>query len=240
MSCIAYRPFVSVGVEENSTRRPLSALSFVPTSTTARRLADHRLVFRSRNAGFQLYAQHNVDAGDVLLAPVPDGTTFHFAIRLLDGGFLVRYHPELTDAGPCLYLANLTPTGIVRATGALSRGATVEATDAVRLVPRRVMARVNLSADPAPTSFRVTDRRDASRIAASVPITATVVAVDLTHDVGTAYLAEARPGGTSAAQWFADDELAGRGAFGALELVMPPGPAPPTGHVFTAAFRRRN
>jgi hypothetical protein len=249
MSVIAFRPFMTVTVEEQGTRKSIAALVFTPTIRTTRRLADHKLVFRRRANGFQLYAQHNVVAGDVRLAPIATRTSFQFRITLNEPDFLDRYHPDLNQAtGPCLYLCNVDEDGTVRASGSISGGSTVEQGDAARIVGRRLISRADLTRSPKPTSLRVTDRHAPSRTVANVPIDATpgaesaTVAIDLTEDAGNAYTLKPQPGGSPQAALFADDEMAARGAFGALELVARPfpGPSPSAGRLFTATFRRRS
>ena len=248
MSVFTFRPFMTVTVEEQGTRKGFAALVFAPTTRTARRLADHKLVFRPRVNGFQLYSQNNVEAGDVRLAPVTARTSFHFSITLNEPDFLDRYHPDLnTVTGPCIYLCNVDEDGTVRASGSLSGGSTVEQGDATRIVGRRLISHADLTRSPKPTTLRVIDRHDPSRAVASVPINAAAgaesatVTIDLTGDAGHAYTLKPQPGGNPKATLFADDEMAGRGSFGALELVARPfpGPDPSAGRLFTATFRRR-
>jgi hypothetical protein len=249
MSVIAFRPFITVAVEEDGTGKAIRALAFAPTPRTAARLADHRLVFRPRPDGFQLYAQHNLEAGGARLAPIAARTAFHFGIRLAQSDFLARYHPDLDPAtGPCLYLANLEADGAVRASGALSRGATVEAADAARIVGRRLNALADLSLSPKPTSLKLTDRYDPARTVATAPVAApagsasAAVAFDLGADPATAFTLAPQPGGVPKTTLIADDDLAGRGAFGVLELVAAPmpGPDPTGGRKYVARFRRRS
>ena len=249
MSVIAFRPFMGVAVEEQGTRKRIAALVFAPTTRTTRRLADHKLVFRPRVNGFQLYSQNNVVAGDVRLAPITTRTAFHFSITLNEPDFLDRYHPDLNPAtGPCLYLCNVDEDGTVRASGSVSGGSTVEQGDATRIVGRRLISRADLTRSPKPASLRVTDRHDPSRTVATVPISAVAgaesatVTIDLTNDAGHAYTLNPQPGGNPKAALFVDDEMAGRDAFGALELVARPfpGPDPSAGRLFTATFRRRS
>ncbi|MBI1181872.1 MAG: hypothetical protein GC201_15100 [Alphaproteobacteria bacterium] len=249
MSVTAYRPFMSVSVEEDGTGKAIRALGFAPTPQTERRLADFRLVFRPRDDGFQLYAQYNLEAGDVRLAPVTGRTPFHFGIWLAESDFLARYHPDLDPAsGPCLYLANLDPDGSVRASGPLSRGATVETADAARIVARRLNAFADMTAAPKPTSIKVTDRYDPARTVATAAInavtgsTTAAVAIDLSDDAAAGYTLAPQPGNDPKTALFADDDLAGRGAFGALELVAAPFPGadPAAGRKYTATFRKRS
>ena len=249
MSTLAFRPAFTVTVDEQGTGKAVSALGFEPTPTTERRLADHRMVFRPRAAGFQLYAQFNPEAGDARLGPITARTSFVFAIQLMESDFLARYHPDLDPAtGPNLYLANLDADGSVRPSGALGLGATVERADAARIVGRRLNARADLTAVPAPTSLKVTDRFDPARtvadvaVAASAGSTTAAVAIDLSADAADAFSLAPQPADTPRTTLFADDELAGRGAFGVLELVAAPtaGPDPAGGRAYTATFRRRS
>ena len=123
MSVTAFRPVVTVTVEEKGTGKAIPALGFEPTSATAQRLADHKLVFRPRANGFQLYAQFNPEAGNARLGAIAARTSFVFGIRLTEADFLARYHPDLDPAtGPNLYLANLDADGTVRTSGQLSLG----------------------------------------------------------------------------------------------------------------------
>lgn len=246
MSVIAFRPAVTVMVGEDGTGRPIRALSFEPTGETLSRLADHRLVFRPRADGFQLYAQYNPEAGNARLGPITERTSFVFGVRLAETDFTARYHPKLgPETGPNLYLANLNANGSVRGSGSLARGATVEKADGARIVGRRLTARADLTATPKPARLKVTDRFKPSRIVADLAVNAVAgsdsasVAIDLSEDRAAAYTLAPQPGGAPKITLFANDELAGRGAFGVLEIVADPsaGPDPAGGRAYFAAFR---
>jgi len=248
MSVTAFVPFISVAVRESGTGRPIGALAFEPTPPTARLLANHRLILRPRADGFRLYAQNNPAAGNARLAPITARTTLVFSIRATEPGFLDRYHPDLDpETGPNLYLANLDNDGTPRAGGALSAGATVEQADAARITGRRLNARADLTATPKPTGVKLSDRYQATRVVATVPIAATAgseraaVALDVSADLGSAYTLAMQPSGARTTL-YADDELAGRGALGVLQLVASafPGPEPAAGREYTATFRRRS
>ncbi|MFC5696184.1 hypothetical protein ACFPU0_11520 [Pseudomonas sp. GCM10022186] len=247
MSIIAFRPCLGVTVKDDQGKE-LTALSFEPTAETRRRLDDQHLVLRPRAAGFQLYAQYNPEAGNVRLAPVTRHTSLVFVIRLDEADFLERFHPDLdASASPNLYLANLDDDGAVRASGSLSRGNTVERADTARIVGRRLNARADLGATPKPVTLKVSDRFDPTRVVANPPVNAIAgassasVAIDLSEDAASAYTLTPQPSG-SPTVLFVSDELAGRGAFGALELVLAPfpGPDPAAGRQYTATFRRRS
>ncbi|VVN48639.1 hypothetical protein PS862_01252 [Pseudomonas fluorescens] len=189
MSIVAFRPCLGVTVKDDKGKE-LTALAFEPTADTRRCLNDQRLVFRLRAAGFQVYAQYNPQVGNLRLAPITRRTSLVFSIRLKEADLLERFHPDLdATTGSNLYLVNLDDDGTVRASGTLSRGNTVEAADAARIVGRRP-----------------------------------------------------QPSGSPRTVLFVSDELAGRGAFGALELVLAPfpGPDPAAGRQYTVTFRRRS
>jgi hypothetical protein len=249
VSITAFRPFVTVGVEDKDTGAAISAFGFEPTPATARKLADGRLLFKSRPSGFQLYAQHDPAAGGARLGGSPGRTTLLFAIRLDDANFLERYHPDLDKTtGPNLYLANRDDDGSARAQGSLTRGDSVEKADGARIVGRRLSARVALEATPEPKRVKVRDRFVPTRTVADVQIeasagaTSATVAIDLSADAAIAYTLAPQPADAPKTLLVADDELARRGAFGALELVSEPfpGPDPAGGRVYKALFRRRS
>lgn len=249
MSIISFRPVMSLAVEEDGTGKPVTALRLKPTSVTRRKIADHRLVFRPRPDGFQLYGQHNPQAGDARLAPITVRTPLVFGAWLIEPDFLDRYHPDLEAAGGAsLYLANLNADGSVRASGTVSRGDTVEMADSVRIVGRRSNVHADLRTTPPPTSLRVIDRYDIARVVTNVSVkavansTSTSVALDLSTDRATAFTLVPQPSGAPRSNIFVEDELAGAGAFAVIELVaaLLPGPSPAAGRRYVARFRRRS
>jgi hypothetical protein len=248
MSVIAFRPIFTVAVEEKGTGKPIRALAFEPTAATVRRLADCRLVLRPRDDGLQVFGQFNPEAGNDPLGGIKARTAFVFGIRLKERDFLARYHPDLDPTtGPNLYISNLAADGSVRGAGRLSLGDAVERADGARIVGRRLNARADLAANPVPTSLRVTDRFKPSRTVASAPVTAAAgaatasVAIDLSADLAAAYTLAPQPADQPKTTLYVDDELAGSGAFGVLELVADPatGQAPAEGRKYSIAFRRR-
>ena len=246
MSTTAYVPFISVAVAGDD-GKPIRGISFVPTAATVNRLLDHRLIIRTRSDGFQLYSQKNPQAGNVRLAPITAPTAFIFSLRSSQPDFLARYHPDLDpETGPNLYLSNLENDGSPRAGGKLSAGDTVETADAARITGRKFNARADMTATPKPTGVKALDRYKASRVAADVKFNAAAgsenaaALVDLSADPGSAYTLAIQPSGAKTTV-FADDELAGHGALGVLQLVAAPfpGPDPGAGRAYTATFRRR-
>lgn len=247
MSVIAFRPFMTLAIEESGSARPITAFRIEPTTATARRLDDHRLMFRRRPNGFQLYSQHAPEAGNARLAPITARTPLTFGAWLTEPDFLDRYHPDLDAvSGSNFYLSNLNADGSLRASGSLSRAETVDSADAARIVARRLTARVDL-ADPRPTALRLVDRYDPARLVASAPIVADAastsanVAIDLSHDRAVAYSLVPQPAGAPTRTLLVDEELAGRGAFAVVELVAAPlpGPFPAAGRTYVVSWRRR-
>ncbi|NJM92517.1 MAG: hypothetical protein HC861_07745, partial [Rhodospirillaceae bacterium] len=233
MSVIAFRPIFAVTVEEKGTGKAIRALAFEPTSVTELQLADCRLVLRPRDDGFQLFGQFSPDAGNQPLGGIRIRTSFVFGFRLKEPDFLARYHPDLDlSTGPHIYLANREANGSMRAAGRLSLGDSVERADAARIVGRRLNARADLTANPTPTSLKVTDRFNPARLVASAPVgepsgtVAATVAIDLSADPATTYTLAPQPADQPKCTLYVDDELAGSGFLGVLELMADPSAGP--------------
>lgn len=246
MTLIAFRPAYSVTAEDAGDGSALPGLAFHPTEATRHRLADQGLVFRARTGGFQLFAQIIGGTGGVRRAPIRAELVLVFGIRLTDQGFSSRYGPDLTaQTGPNLFLTNRIDAGSARSSGALTVAADVGQADAVRLVGRRFLARTNLNVSPVPTALALATAYAPVRALPDVAMAASTgepqVAVDLMTFPERTFTLAPKPPGTAQVRHYADTELAGRGAFGVLELALfpVPGPEPAGGRNFTARFRRR-
>ena len=249
MSVITYVPAFSVTAEEHETAKVLQDLRFAPTEATRRRLADYRLVFQPRPGGFRLYAQRNGEFGGQAGAEFTGPVEFTFGIWLGPAAFLQRYHPDLDPTtGPNIYLTNRTGPSSSRASGSLAAGDTVAPADSARIVGRKLIARADLTVGTPPTTIRVADRFTPARVVKDFAITAeagspsAAVEIDLRADAGHVYTSAPRPPDNPKTTLFVDDELAGRGAFGVLDLVADqrPGPEPAAGRQYFARFRRRS
>lgn len=249
MTATVFRPAYVISVDEDVSGDPVTDLTFAPTEATRQRLADHKLIFRPHDDGFSLYAQYNIEAGEERRAPFTDPTPLVFGIWSRVADFLRQYHPDLTqDTGPNLYLSNRNADGSARASGTLAQAATVDVGDGAQIVGRHLIARADVTAVPAPTAFAIATRYTPVRQLKDRPFTAVAgstalaVEIDLTPDPARVFTIAPKPPGTAKKVLFADDELAGRGAFGVLDLVADshPGPEPAEGRAFFARFRRRS
>jgi hypothetical protein len=241
MSVMAYRPVASVTVLEKGSKKPIRSVRFEPTPDALRRMADHRMVHRTRDSGFQIYAVH--DSGGTPRVPIAKPLRMLFSIRA-GADFHGRYKPEPGEAAaPALYLTNRDSDGEGNAAGGLSRGEAVAKEDLARIVPRRLRASVPLTGNTPPTKVEVRRRYGGAivgeAVAIETPAEALVaeLAVDLSGEEERAFTLVPLPGGV-AQHIFADDALAGGGSIGVLELILRnfPGPQPAAGRVFTATF----
>jgi hypothetical protein len=243
MSAAAFRPYAAVTAKEKAGGKPIPPFSFWPTRATQQALAGHRLLFRPRAGGFQLYAEHRANGP---VAPVVAAVRLLFAMRAADRDALARYKPAGDPAAAAsLYFSNLAADGKPQASPALTRGAAAAAEDSVRIVGRRFRARMPLPADSRPTSIELLRRWEGTRVGAAIPVApggepSAELSLDVSDEEGTAFTLAPRPGGAKQ-HFLVDDELAGSGAAGVVELVLKafPGPEPAGGRDFVAVFERR-
>lgn len=247
MSIMAYRPTVRVTMLDDADGVPMSALSFTPTPTAMQRLAERGLLFRGQPWGFRLVAAL---AGTGLRRPIRSEVTLSFAIRLADPGFLQRFRPALSrTAGVNLYLTNRTSATQARSDGKLTSAAQAGTAEAARITGLRFSAtgpaggRLVLATAFAPPRALPDVEVPASTVEVSVQ-------VDLarTNDplrpqkpVERVFTMTPTPPGSAPVRIVADDDLAGQGAFGLLDLVLKPlaEGEPAGGRIFTARFRRQ-
>ncbi|MEQ9126616.1 MAG: hypothetical protein RIM80_29075, partial [Alphaproteobacteria bacterium] len=111
----AYHPFMTVRTVDDG-GAAVTAFRFQPSDACIRRLGDHRLTFRPRTDGFQVYYRTNPLAAPALIGAIDARARFGFEMRLTDAGFFDAYHPDL-DAmtGPQLLLDNLDGAGAIQA-----------------------------------------------------------------------------------------------------------------------------
>ena len=248
MSATIFRPAYNITVTEDGTGKPIRAISFSPTSATVQKLANHKLIFRTRDDGFVLYAQYDAQSGGVRKAPVTGPTPLLFAIRSTDAELLKQYHPDLDNTtGPNILLTNRTANTTIKGSGSLAKAATVEAADATRITGRLLKVRADLVITPAANSIAVatyytpTQNLPDVKITATAGSTAAAVEVDLSASTSNRFTTAPKPPGNPKTSVFVDDELAGHGVFGVLELVLDAfvDPDPAQGRTYFAHFRRR-
>lgn len=242
---VSFAPFCTVRCEEHGSGRPVTAFELAPTAECRRRLADHEMVFRPRRSGFELFYKTNPANAQPLLGAIAGPTRFSFALQLREPDFFERYHPDLTaETGPNLYLDNLAPPGgTIEAGGTLSAAASVEVADAARIGARVYVEQVDRSA-PAPTSLAVKNRFDGTAITTvAVPTEGSrvAVAIDLTARPEHVFELAEEPGGSPSKTIYTDDDLAGAGAAGVVDIHwdQPQTAVPASGLAFTIPFRKR-
>ena len=228
----------------------LPGFAFTPTSRTRRRLADHQLVFRSREAGFEVYYRLNPQAGDPLLGRITQRVRFTFLFTQRDAGFFTRYEPMLTPAtGPQLYLDNLTASGTIQpaATVTLTADAVVQPADAVKIHPRKFLAATDIAGPPPPTRFTVRDKFAPDTVVLQAPIAVTpgarraATTIDLSARPPGVYTLETDAPGAAPRTIYADDDVAGTPALGVVDVhwQTPQDTAPAGGAAYVIRFRER-
>lgn len=244
MTTVEYRPAYRV-LAKQVDGTPLDALALGPTRWTQSRLSDLGLVYKQEPGGFVLYAQYVGGTDGVRRVPVARATTLVFGITQ-NGEFPSKFEPKLTPAtGPNLYLTNRTAATTARSSGQLTRAALAGPADGCRIVARRFLAAVDVAGALPPATLAVATLFAPVRALPDVPIPTGAgeaqVPVDLTTAPERAFTLAPTPPGTPRSCIVADDELAGRGAFGVLDLVLEPtsGPDPVAGNPFTARFQRQ-
>lgn len=195
-----YHPFVTVQMEEHGTGNDLAPFRFEPTARCRQVLRDHRLVFRPRGGGFQLFYQTDPRLSDPLLGPIRNRTRMSFLLHLGASDFWKNYGPDLAgETGAQLYLDNLTPTGNVQSKDTLTGSTYVQDGDAARIVPPTLAVSSDLSVAPPPTEIRVKDAW-AGTVLRTVPLSTAggdraITRLDLTDMVPGPYVLQTdRPG----------------------------------------------
>lgn len=93
----------------------LPGILFAPTSGCLKRLANHHLTFRKREACSEVYYQTNPEAGSPLMGKIEDNVSFDFIIQSKGGDFSKRHLSAITtEKGPHLYFDNLDAQGNIQ------------------------------------------------------------------------------------------------------------------------------
>ncbi len=242
-----FRRFLQVSLDDND-GNAVDAFAIAPLPRTIRAMAMYALAWRVRPDGLSLFAQFDPAAAQALIAPINRLVRFSFALRARKRDFFARYHPDSSDTGKTLLLANLDNAGTVRTSGALTAGTTVEQADLVTVGrPGAFPVTLDLSGGT-PDRLRVLDRFDGTQIAEhefAVPASAGNI-LKRNFDLGRLPRPDVRlrtpVPGTFDLIAYADDEAASRRPAILLDLwwdqtqdAVPP----VTGVNFTATFRRR-
>jgi hypothetical protein len=247
---LSYHRLFKVSLLEDGANRPLPGFAAASTPRTQTLLQNHRLIFKAREAGFELYYQMNPLAADPLLGRITGRERFSFGLFQSDPGFFNRYEPELTqNSGPQLYLDNLTASGQIQAPtrAALSAGNVVQRDDAMKLYPAVFLASVDLSSRSPPTKFTVRDKFDATRVVLETPINGggggnqAAVKIDLSDQPAGPYMLETDAPGSSPRTIYVDNDLARARVLGVIDIYWETAQdtAPADGLAYEIRFRKR-
>lgn len=244
---IEYRPFINVTVEEDGPNTPLPVLSFAPTLTCRRTLADRHVVFRRREAGFQLFYQRNPMAADPLLGAITTRIRLTFSATLVQTDLLEMFEPDLTsETGPQLYFDNLTPGGNIQTKNTLTTSTIVQSNDASRVYPPVFEATADTSVALPPTEWHVLDMFDSSDVITPEPIVSSTAGltrtkIDLTKKVGGPYTLATDVATPPPRTIYVDEALAYLGAAGVVDLYWEArqDTVPAGGVDYFIRFRRR-
>ena len=218
---IEYKPMFIVMVQD-SAGKTLPGFSFTPTESTRKRMADHHLLFRRREYGFDVYYQSNPLVAAPLLGPIRSRMQFVFYFNLSEGDFFSRYKPKLTpETGAQFYLDNLTSSGNIQLKSTLSNWISVQTSDAAQLFSPVFTALVPFSGG-APTKFVLRDKFDPTKVICDVPAQVAggqaTAKIDLSKSPPGPYTLETDVGGAKKQTIYVDTELASADSHGLVAL----------------------
>lgn len=254
---LSWRRFMAVRLEDDG-GQPLGAFDLRATGETKRRMARHRLLARPEPSGLALFYRLYPDRTPPVPGPIASRERFTLTLHLREKDFFNRHHPNLTIAeGANLHLDNLDGGGAILADGSvLSVGAAVAALDSVQIGRRRLPVTVGLGPPP-PTHVQAVDPLTGSPLIdprptppepVQVPVQASAGAaafsavLDIPPDMEPLIRVEEVPAGSLNRRAYADDQVAGSGAVGVIDLYWETAqetvPAP-AGQVYRVVFARR-
>lgn len=245
-----YQPFFSLDVKAEGSGDLLPGLDIVPTSACNRRMHDHQLIFRPRQAGFAVYFASNPRAIDPLIGAITHRSRFGFALQLADTGFFSRYAPDpAAMPAPQLYFDNLTASGGIQPVGQqpLSEGAVVDQSDAARIHPHVFLAHSDLAGATPPTRYLINDKFDPAVTVKEVAIKAgggialASTRIDLADQSGGPYLITTDAAGALPQTIYLDEALAAQGCLGIVDIYWEArqDAVPAGGLHYTLTFKRQ-
>ncbi len=137
-SAVRYHPLFRVRIREHGTAKDLPGLRCRPTRRSVSMMRDHRLVFKSRPPGFDVFFAVNPDAGNAILGPITNPIVLSFAMSAESPTVLSRFHPPAEQGQqPQFYLDNLLADGELHPVteSPMSTGPSVSSNDSVRVYP---------------------------------------------------------------------------------------------------------
>ncbi|HFA49700.1 MAG TPA: hypothetical protein ENJ95_11880 [Bacteroidetes bacterium] len=224
---IAHELFMRVRVADHGTGEELDDFLFRPTPRCRKLLADHQLLFKQRETGFDLYLKKNPNASPQLLGAIASRREFSFGISLQNPAFFDTYQPGANAIGKRkMYLTNLTPSGNIQAPGnqRLMEGASVQLADLFQLKPKTYNETTDLGGAPAPAEWVVKEHFSGTAIGDPFPVSSqsgvdmAFAKIDLSEEANGLYDLEPNPSTIAGSAVYVDDYLGGRGVIGLVNL----------------------
>ncbi|WP_340112897.1 hypothetical protein [Maribellus mangrovi] len=78
----------------------------VPSTVTLRQMAGHKLVFKTTNTGFTVWAHVSENSDSTPLVTLDDTLEFTFLLKLIDHNFYNLTHLDLSNAGKLFFFSN--------------------------------------------------------------------------------------------------------------------------------------
>ena len=212
----SYHRLFKVTIRDDDSGEELKTFRFQPTSHSLEQLDNHRLVYRSRDEGFEVFYRADPLAAEQVTSPITDRIRLSFGLIRMDADFFSRYKPSLTrKSGPQLYFDNLTPTGQLQNRAALSTDNIAKISDAIKIYPKVFGAKLDLTGGgPAVTKFIIKDKFDPAVTILEVPVTVNPGAklastkIDLAAKPEGPYLIKTDAAGSAARNIYIGNELA--------------------------------
>lgn len=241
---LSYNHFFTVRVLDADSGLPIEGIAFIPSEQCAINLNKHRLTFKIRTGGFDVFYQQNPEALVPLLAPINQRTKFSFGFVISDPNFFTKYEPDL-DNPPQLYLDNLDSTGTILAASnaVLSENAEVELADTAKIYATTFSITTDLTQAPVPTLYDINEKHNPANTLQSVaidnPLGLDQVVTKLNDTVAQAasfisaagpYLLESDSGQPATRTIYLDDQLVRENITGIVDIywensqdTVPPG-----------------
>ena len=249
---ISYTELFKIRVLEDVTNNPIEDLRFFPTEECLKNLRNHRLTWKPRNSGIDVFYEQNPEAMNPIMAPISQRVRFSFGFTIGDPSFFKKYDPDLTTPAQ-LYLDNLDNAGNVLpgAIEALSQNPVVDTVDAARVYAKTFTVTTDLTVAPAPNNYRINEKFNPANtlqtVAVDNPFGLNVVTTKLNdpHEQVLQYIKENGPyllesdtGQPATRTIYLDDQLVKKNATGIVDIYWEnsQGTAAPGGNEYQIIF----
>ncbi|MCX2743867.1 hypothetical protein OO013_08320 [Mangrovivirga sp. M17] len=252
---ISYIEFFKVRTINTSDSSPLQSIFFSPSNECKKILNQHRLVFKPRIGGFDIFYQRNPYATDPVIAPITKRTRFNFKMIISDLNFFKVYEPDF-DVVPQLYFDNLDNNGNILngPTEVLTEGSEVNVSDSMKMLPVTFTVNTDMSIAPTPTEYRIKEKFNPTNTLQSVAIENPLGLINVRTKLNDPllqqasyinqagpYLLETDSGQPAARTIYLDNELVKQEFNGIVDIYWETSQenADPSGNVYEIRFKPR-